>query len=56
MDVVVDHTNNKLIWTDLANHKIVRGNLDGSGSPEDLVTGTSFPHGLIIDEAAGYIY
>lgn len=55
VDVVVDIVNSKIIWTDYDDALIKRSNLDGSNI-ENLVTGVSFPHGLIIDIGGSYIY
>jgi hypothetical protein len=55
VDVVIDRTNSKIIWTDYDNAKIRRSDLNGS-NVQDLITGVSMPRGLIIDQQAGYIY
>lgn len=55
VDLVIDQTNNKIIWTDFNNSRIRRSNLDGTNI-EDIVTGVSTPHGMQIDQTSGYIY
>lgn len=56
LDLVVDTTNSKIIWTSSNDATIYRANLDGTGSPEILVASVSEAWGLAIDEINGYIY
>lgn len=55
VDVAVDLVNFKLIWTDYYNALIKRSNLDGT-NVENLVTGVSAPHGVLVDISNGLIY
>ncbi|MCB0339752.1 MAG: DUF5050 domain-containing protein, partial [Bdellovibrionales bacterium] len=56
LDLVVDTTNSKIIWTSSNDATIYRANLDGTGSPEVLVSSVSEAWGLAIDEINGYLY
>jgi len=53
-------TGAKLYWADANTQKIQRGNLDGSGTPEDLFDNATdslgAPRGVALDLSAGMIY
>ncbi len=53
-DLAIDSVGRKLYWAETG--KIRRGNIDGTGSIQDIVTGLSFPKGLELDVAAGKVY
>ncbi len=57
IDVAIDHSNNKLFWTDYTGvGPIKQANLDGTGVT-DLIgsnSGISFPYGINVDTSGGY--
>jgi hypothetical protein len=54
-DLVVDTSNNKIIWTETNETRLRYANLDGSNI-NVLVNGTSLPSGLIISKENGKLY
>lgn len=55
-DLVVDLTNNKIIWTSPVDAAIIKGNLDGTGSPSALYSGYSSVYGLYIEPVTNTLY
>ena len=55
--IAIEARTGKLYWGDDTNNKIQVGNLDGTGTPVDLVTsGVGDIRGMDIDEVGGYLY